>query len=299
MEIDELDERERGMKGFGSTDLSPKRLITTKETKITICFLNPNPEYNEDHDDEDSETNPRRGQEVAMLSNAIIAAVHMQTMDQSFLNRIRMAGIEDDTWLARKEELSRLKESSKALPKHRDIEDGLLYYKDRLFIPANEDLLTEKTKGCDDSKVGGHFGEEKTIELVTRNFYWKNLTDWINDYVRSCDECQHNKSPRHAKYGLLQPLEVPYAAWTSISTDFITQLPESQGYTKIMAVVDGFTKIGHFIGLATNATAKDVADTFLREVSRRHGLPSEIILDKDVKFASEFWKSLSKSLGIK
>ena len=119
-----------------------------------------------------------------------------------------MAGLEDDTWLARKEELSRLKESSKALPKHRDIEDGLLYYKDRLFIPANEDLLNEIAKGCHDSKVAGHVRQEKTIELVTRNIYWETLTDWINDYVRSCDECQYNKSPRHAKYGLLQPLEV-------------------------------------------------------------------------------------------
>ena len=44
MEIDELDETERGMKGFGSTDAGPKRLITTKETKVRMCFLNPNPE---------------------------------------------------------------------------------------------------------------------------------------------------------------------------------------------------------------------------------------------------------------
>ena len=93
-----------------------------------------------------------------MLSNAIIAAVHMQTMDESFLNRIRMAGKEDNSWLARKEELSRLKENDEELPKHRDMEDGLLYYKDRLFIPTNEDLLTEIAKGCHDSKVAGHFG---------------------------------------------------------------------------------------------------------------------------------------------
>ena len=206
MEIDELDETERGTDGFGSTDLGPKRLITTKERKITMCFLNPKPEYNKYFDDEDIETNPRLRQEVVMLSNAIIAAVHMQAMDESFLNRIRMAGKEDDSWLARKAELKRLKDKKEALPKHWDMEDGLLYYKDRLFIPANEDLLTEIAKGCHDSKVAGHFGQEKTIELVTRNVYWEKLKDWINDYVRSCDECQHNKSPRYAKYGLLQLL---------------------------------------------------------------------------------------------
>ena len=201
-----------------------------------------------------------------MLSNAIIAAVHMQIMDESFLTKILMAGKEDDSWLARKEELSRLQDNNDALPKHWDMEAGLLYYKDRLFIPANEDLLTEIAKGCYDSKVAGHFGQEKTIELVTRNFYWEKLADWINDYVRSSDECQHNKSPSHAKYGLLQPLEVPYEAWTSISTNFIIQLPESQGCTQMMVLVDRFTKMAHFIGLATDVSAKDVTDTFFQEV---------------------------------
>jgi len=177
--------------------------------------------------------------------------------------------------------------------------DGLLYYKNRLYIPENEALQTEIAQGWHDSLVAGHFGQEKTIEIVTRDFYWKKVADWIRDYVGSCDECQHSKSPRHAKYGLLQPLEVPYAAWSSISTDFIAQLPESQGKTQIMVVVDRFTKMPHFIGLHENATAKDVADTFLREVWKIQGLPTEIISDMDVKFSGEFWESLCKMLGVK
>ena len=118
MEIDDKNETERGTKGFSSTDLGPKRLITTKETKISMCFLNPNPEYNEYLDDEDIETNPRLRQEIVMLSNTIIAAIHTQTMDESFLNKIRMAGKENDSWMARKEELSRRTENNEALPKH-------------------------------------------------------------------------------------------------------------------------------------------------------------------------------------
>jgi len=81
--------------------------------------------------------------------------------------------------------------------------------------------------------------------------------------------------------------------------DFITQLPESQEQTQIMVVVDRFKKMVHFIGLATNATAKDVADTFLQEVWKLHGLPSEIVPDMDAKFSGEFWESLCKALGIK
>jgi len=66
-----------------------------------------------------------------------------------------------------------------------------------------------------------------------------------------------------------------------------------------MVVVDRFTKRAHFIGLATNATAKDVADTFLKEVWKLHRLPSEIVSDMDGKFSGEFWKSLCQAFGIK
>jgi len=66
-----------------------------------------------------------------------------------------------------------------------------------------------------------------------------------------------------------------------------------------MVVVESVTKMAHFIGLATNATGKDVADTFLKEVWKLDGLPSAIISDMDAKFSAEFWESLCKALGIK
>ena len=49
--------------------------------------------------------------------------------------------------------------------------NGLLYYKNRLYIPENEALQTEIAQGCHDSRVAGHFRQEKTIEIVTRDFY--------------------------------------------------------------------------------------------------------------------------------
>ena len=126
------------------------------------------------------------------------------------------------------------------------------------------------------------------IELVTRDFDWEKLSEWMHDYVQSCDECQHNKSPRHSKYGLLQPLEVLYTAWTTISVDFITQLLASQGQTQILVVVDLLTQMAHFIGLATNATAKDFADTLLKDVSKLHGLPAKIVSEKEAQSSGKF-----------
>ena len=47
-------------------------------------------------------------------------------------------------------------------------------------------------------------------------------------------------------------------------------------------------KMAHFIVLNENTTAKDVAATFVREIWKLHGLPTEIISDMDAKFSREF-----------
>jgi len=82
-------------------------------------------------------------------------------------------------------------------------------------------------------------------------------------------------------------------------TDFITQLPESQGKIQILVVVDQFMKMAHFIGLHQKATAKDIVDTFLREVWILHGLPTEIISDLDTEFSCDFWESLCRTPGVR
>ena len=276
-----------------------KRIIQSNQTTPQICFLNANHEENEYIDNADLARHVRALGNKLVMSNAIITKVDMRKYNVEFIERVYEASKQDEDWQERNTELKELKQHGFQMPKHCDIIEELIYFKNRLYIPNNEELQTIIAKGCHDSQIAGHFGEEKKIEIVCRDFYWKGLKNWINDYVRCCDECQHNESQRHARFGLLQPLQVPFAAWTSISTDFITQLPESEGRTQIMVVVDCFTNMAHFIGLEHNATAKDVANVFLQEVWKLHGLPTEIISDMDAKFSGEFWESLCKSLNIK
>ena len=88
MVVDKLAETERETQGFGSTDLGPKRLITSKEHKMMMCFLHPDPRHNTLYDEEDILTHADMTREVTMLSKAIIAAIQMQRMDETFLNRI-------------------------------------------------------------------------------------------------------------------------------------------------------------------------------------------------------------------
>ena len=87
MEIDNLEDTDRGTKGFSSSDIGPKRLITCEELKVKMCFLNPDPQDNSYFDEEDIHTCASLQDEVIMLSSAMIAEIEMQTVDDSFLQR--------------------------------------------------------------------------------------------------------------------------------------------------------------------------------------------------------------------
>ena len=52
----------------------------------------------------------------------------------------------------------------------------------------------------------------------------------VNKYVNSFDTCARNKTPRHKPHGQLHPLPVPPAPWSSVSMDFIVELPRSKGW---------------------------------------------------------------------
>jgi hypothetical protein len=123
-----------------------------------------------------------------------------------------------------------------------------------------------------DRKVTEYFEQKKMPELITRNFYWPNIEEWINEYVRTCDNCPRMKSPRHTKFRLLQPLEVLYSPWESTSVDFIVALCESEGHTQIMVGVDRFLKMGHYIALTETATTRDATRAFVKDLWKTSGI---------------------------
>jgi hypothetical protein len=226
---------------------------------------------------------------------AALAGLSVEQFKPEFLDRVRSFIPGDEVYNTQ----LRLTEEGKG-QKGTTVEEGLLYYKNRLWIPDSNELRQEIATSEHDSKVAGHFGQGKTLELMTRHFFWPNLEKWVEDYVRSCDECQRNKSPRHARFGLLQPLELSYRPWSSISMDFIIELPESgEGYSSIWVIVDRFTKMAHFVPLKKPATAENLAKVFVREIWRLHGLPTDIVSDRDSRFTSEFWQSTLTLLGIR
>jgi hypothetical protein len=81
--------------------------------------------------------------------------------------------------------------------------------------------------------------------------------------------------------------------------NFITGLPKVQGKDCIYVVVDRLTKFAHFYAIPTDYNTVWVAELFFKEVFRLHGLPRNIVSDRDSRFIGTFWRELLRLVGTK
>jgi len=80
--------------------------------------------------------------------------------------------------------------------------------------------------------------------------------------------------------------------------DFITDLPHSEGCDQLWVVINRFSKMAHFIPLKEKTTA-DLTKIFAKEIWKYHGLPTDIISDRDSRFTSKIWREFLGLLGIR
>jgi hypothetical protein len=143
----------------------------------------------------------------------------------------------------------------------------------------------------------GHSRFTKTYDRVKRSFFWDGMKQDIRNFVTECDVCQCNKGETIKSPGTLQPLPIPPAIWKDISMDFITDLPKSGNKSVIMVVVDRLSKYAHFCALQHPFTASTVAQNFMDQVFKLHGMPHSIVSDRDPTFTRNFWQELFKLQG--
>ncbi len=70
-----------------------------------------------------------------------------------------------------------------------------------------------------DTLVVGHFGFNKTMELVFHDYWWPQLWKFVKEFMRSCDVCAHAKN-----------LSLP--SWTSlaITNPYFTMVFDLHGF---------------------------------------------------------------------
>src|SRR5258705_2633835 len=184
-----------------------------------------------------------------------------------------------------------------AFPGWRDDATGLVMKDDKVYVPAT--CRAEVVRQHHDVPIAGHPGQWRTLELVRRSFWWKGMTAYVGRYVRSCDLCQRTKIFPAKPLGKLTPNEIPERPWQVISTDLITQLPDSQGYDSILVGVDRFSKMTHVMPTTSTITAEGVARLFRNNVWKLHSLPEKVLSDRGPQFASRVMRELNRLLGIK
>ena len=180
-------------------------------------------------------------------------------------------------------------------------DEGILLYKDKVYVPPDEQLYRDIVKIYHDAPVMGHPGIQKTYDLVKREYIWPGMRRFVTQYVKGCPACQINKVNTHPIKPGLMP--IPHSGDTrpfkTITMDYITDLPDSDGFNAIQVVVDhDVSKAAVFSPCTKNVTAEEAMDILQRDVYRRFGLPAKIISDRGPQFISKAFKELHQSLGI-
>jgi hypothetical protein len=212
--------------------------------------------------------------------------------DEDLKQRILYAYQEDDNY-KNPEFLQRM---------YQDPTTALWYFEDRLAIPQDKGnaLRHAIISECHDNTDAGHLGRDKTLQAVRRRYYWPKMGNSIAAYVRACDTCQRTKPSNQSPAGLLQPLPIPQDPWESMSMDLITDLPvTTDGHDSVIVFVDRLTKLVHIAATTKTADSPEIARLFLKTVYRLHGMPKEIISDRDSRFTSSFWRSVMQAVGTK
>ncbi|GJS80817.1 putative reverse transcriptase domain-containing protein [Tanacetum coccineum] len=177
--------------------------------------------------------------------------------------------------------------------------DGTMCLNGRSWLPCYGDLRTVIMHESHKSKYSIHSGSDKMYQDMKRLYWWPNMKANIATYVSKCLTCAKVKAEHQRPSGLLVQPEIPQWKWDNITMDFVTKLPKSsQGYDTIWVIVDRLTKSAIFMSMRETDPIDKLARMYLKEVVMKHRIPVSIICDRDPRFASNFWRSLQKALGI-
>ncbi|KAK8980910.1 hypothetical protein V6N11_048039 [Hibiscus sabdariffa] len=177
-------------------------------------------------------------------------------------------------------------------------DEGVLCFKERIVVPNDSELRRTILTEVHSSPFSMHPGSTKMYRDLKCEYYWVGLKKDVAKFVSKCMVCQRVKAEHQFPSGLLQPLRIPEWKWERITMDFVTGLPMTPSKKdSVWVIVDRFTKCAHFLPVHTTYTFDKLAELYISEVVRLHGVTKSIVSDRDPKFTSRFWESLHTALG--
>jgi hypothetical protein len=180
-----------------------------------------------------------------------------------------------------------------------DFQDGYLTYQNLIYVPANFPLRQTIVKQHHDNPLAGHAGQWATKEFIQRTFWWPNMTQFIKKYIEGCTTCQMNRIRTNPTKYFIQPNDIPSRPFQIITSDFMTDLPECEGYDSILIFVDRFSKTLVALPCTKTITAGETAQLMIKSLIAYFGIPQKIISDRGTQYNSKVFQEICTSLGIK
>ena len=104
----------------------------------------------------------------------------------------------------------------------------------------------------------------------------------VTDYVSKCLTCQQVKAQHQVPSGLLNSIPIPQWKWDNIAMDFVSGLPLTQRkHDDIWVIIDRLMKSAHFVPVQMDYSMDRLAEVYVDEIVRLHGVPLSIVSDRD------------------
>ena len=138
-----------------------------------------------------------------------------------------------------------------------------------------------------------HPRDNKMYQDLTQYYWWRGMNKDIAKYVSKCLTCQQVKVEHQVPSSLLNPIPIPQWKWDNITMDFVSSFPLTQSkHDSIWVIFDRLTKSTHFLPVWLDYSMDRLAEMYVSEIFRLHGIPLSIVSDRDPRFMSRFWKEL-------
>ena len=160
------------------------------------------------------------------------------------------------------------------------IEGDLILKEGKVYVLKDKELRTEIIQWHHDMLAAEHGGRWKTVELVTRNYWWPGVMRNIGRYVKECDLCQKMKNKTEKLAGKLKLSKILEKSWIHLMVDFITKLLVVAGKDAILVVYNRLSKMTHFVAAIEGTSVEDLARLFRDNVWKLHSLPESVVSDR-------------------
>lgn len=165
----------------------------------------------------------------------------------------------------------------------------------QLLVPKG--CIPDVLKLAHDSPTGGHFGVQKTLSRVRKQFYWLDCSRDIERYCLTCAICASRHGPRRKQRSPLQT-DVVGSPFERVGIDILGPLPRTERNNQyVLVVMDYFTKWPEALPIP-DQTAETVAEACVHHVFSRFGSPRQLHSDQGRNFESAVFQAMLRLFGI-